>query len=78
MADALRTGIARAGFAFLSDSPSNQLFPIFPDKLAERISAEFCGEVWGKPDDAHTCVRLVTSWATQSEAVDALLAALNA
>ena len=49
MADALRSGIAAAGYPFLSESPSNQLFPIFPDALAQRLAAAFRCEVWGKP-----------------------------
>ena len=77
MADALRDGIAAAGYSFLSESPSNQLFPIFPDVLAQRLAAEFRCEVWGKTDDLHTCIRFVTSWATQPEAVSALLAELK-
>jgi len=78
MADILREGIAQAGYIFLSASPSNQLFPIFPDALAQRFAEDFRCEVWGKTDETHTCIRLVTSWATQPEAVDAFLAALKA
>jgi threonine aldolase len=77
MADVLRDGIRRANFAFLSGSVSNQLFPIFPDELAQALSARFRFDTWGKPDEAHTCVRLVTSWATRQEAVDAFLQALD-
>lgn len=76
MADMLRTGLERAGFEFLADSRSNQLFPIFPDELVNRLSEQFRFEVWGKPDGAHTCVRLVTSWATRQEAVDAFISAV--
>ncbi len=78
MAALLRQGIAQAGYSFLSDSPSNQLFPIMPDALANALAAQFKLEVWCKPDATLTCVRAVTSWATQPEAVDALLSALRA
>lgn len=77
MADRLREGIRRAGCAFLSESPSNQVFPIFPDELVQKLSGQFRFEVWSKPDKAHTCIRLVTSWATQGEAVDAFLHSLE-
>ncbi len=77
LADTLREGISQAGYTFLSNSPSNQLFPVFPDALAQRFVNEFRCEVWGKTDDTHTCIRLVTSWATEPEAVDAFLAALK-
>ena len=78
MSNMLRERIRRAGFAFFSDSVSNQVFPIFPDELVQKLSGQFRFEVWGKPDDAHTCIRLVCSWATQQEAVDAFLRALDA
>ena len=78
MADKLREGIASAGYAFQSNSPSNQLFPIFPDGLVQKLSEQFRFEIWGKPSEAQTCVRLVTSWATQEEAVNAFLRALEA
>ena len=78
MADRLRDGIRRAGWAFFSESPSNQLFPIFPDELVQKLSEQFRFEIWSKIDETHTCIRLVTSWATQKEAVDAFLHSLEA
>lgn len=77
MAGMLREGIRHAGYTFQSDSPSNQLFPIFPDELVLKLSEQFRFEVWSKPDEAHTCVRLVTAWATQEDAVNAFLRALK-
>ena len=67
MADILREGIAQAGYPFLVDSPSNQLFPIFPDDLLQELEKDYGVTVWGKVDDTHTAVRLVTSWATPEE-----------
>ena len=78
MADKLREGIRRTGHTFLSDSPSNQVFPIFPNEIVQRLSEQFCFEIWSKPDETHTCIRLVTSWATQPAAADAFLRALEA
>ncbi len=77
MANTLREGIRHKGYKFLSDSPSNQMFPIFPDELVQRLAAQFRFEVWNKPDETHTCIRLVTSWATQEDAVNAFLHALE-
>ncbi len=78
MADRLRAGIRQAGYPFWSDSPSSQLFPIFPDALVSRLSESFLFETWLRPDHTHTCVRLVTSWATSRPAVDAFISALGA
>ena len=37
MADILRTALTDAGLSFQVDSPTNQLFPIVPDTLLEKI-----------------------------------------
>jgi threonine aldolase len=72
----IRDAFAAKGYAFLVKSPSNQQFPILPNDVMERLSADFKFSVWQKVDDNHTAVRFCTSWATKPEAVDALLAAI--
>ena len=76
MAERLTAGIAEKGYGFLADSPTNQLFPIFPDALVEALSRDFAFEYQAVLGDGRTAIRLVTSWATRPEAVSALLAAL--
>ena len=78
LAGNLRDGMEKLGISFLSPSPSNQQFPILPDKVLEKLQRDFHWEVIEKTDDDHTCIRLVTSWATEQEAVDAWLKALSA
>ena len=73
----LRCGMEKLGVSFLSPSPSNQQFPILPDKVLEKLEGSFHWEVTEKVDADHTCIRLVTSWATKPEAVDAWLQALE-
>lgn len=73
----LKAGIAALGYPFLCDSVTNQQFPIFPDETVEALSHGFTFERNGKPDAHHTCIRLVTSWATQPESVDSFLEALG-
>ena len=65
MADALR----KAGHDFLAESPSNQIFPILPDALVEKLQRNWDFYVWQRVDATHSAVRLVTSWATPEEAV---------
>lgn len=72
----IRDAFASKGYRFLVDSPTNQQFPILPDSEMERLSADFKFSVWQKIDESHTAVRFCTSWATEAEAVDALLAAI--
>ncbi len=77
MAERLAAGIARLGYAFESDSPTNQIFPILPDAVIERLGRLYRFYVWCSADNGHSTARLVTSWATQPEAVDAFLADLE-
>ena len=73
----LKAALARMGFSFLSDSPSNQQFPILPDSLLERLRKDFAFSDQGRVDATHTAVRFCTSWATRPDDVDALIGALE-
>ena len=78
LAGKLREGMERLHVSFLSPSPSNQQFPILPDAVLAELSRDFHWEVIEKVSEDETCIRLVTSWATPEEAVDAWLQALEA
>lgn len=69
MACKLQDGLKELGIKFLIDSPSNQIFPIFPDEHLKELSKFAQFEIWAKEDRNHTVVRLVTSWATKEEDV---------
>lgn len=69
MADILRKGITECGFSFAADSMTNQLFPIFPNKLIEKLREHFQFQFHETIDADHTAVRFVTSWATKESAV---------
>jgi len=77
MADRLREAIGEAGFPFLVDSPSNQVFPIFPNRLIGKLQEDFDFHVWSKLDEGHSSIRLVTSWATREESVEAFIGKLE-
>ena len=77
MAAILRDGIRKAGYSFVSDSHTNLLFPILPDELVDKLGKDFTFERSQKPDDSHTVIRLVTSWATPEKAVRDFLSALT-
>ncbi len=76
MAAVLGDAIRQAGYRFLTASPTNQLFPIFPNQVVEQLEKEFAFYRWESVDENHTAVRLVTSWATSDSAVAAFAAAL--
>lgn len=73
----LSEGLRALGCPMLVDSPSNQVFPIFANSQILRLEQDFNFEHWGAVDDGHTAIRLVTSWSTTDEAVDAFLAAVQ-
>ena len=73
MADIIRKGIEREGFGFLTYSPSNQVFPILPNRVIDELGKNYGFYVWGRVDDEKSSIRLVTSWATRKEAVSAFV-----
>ena len=76
-ANALAMRIASAvrekGYTFLTESTTNQLFPILPKKVIERLSQHYQFYNWKNIDAEHTAIRLITSWATDGEKVEAFI-----
>lgn len=77
IAEILRKGILEAGYSFAYDSPTNQLFPIFPDSVLQELEKDFSFTFMEKPAPDHTIVRIVTSWATPPRAAEDLINALK-
>lgn len=73
MAELLHNGISKAGYTFLTHSPSNQIFPILPNKLIAELQKNYSFLIWEKVDSEHSAIRLVTSWATKEEKVFAFI-----
>ena len=67
-----------AGCAFFADSPTNQQFPIFPDTALEKLKEKYVYSYWARVDEAHSAIRLCTSWATKDENVEALCSDIRA
>ena len=73
----LRRAFETRGYEMLFDSYTNQQYPILPDGLLAQLEEEFALTVWSKVDGGHTAVRVCTSWATEPQAVQALIRALD-
>ncbi len=58
------------GFEFLSDTYTNQIFPILSNSQIEKLSKDFDFYVWKKVDEENSAIRLITSWATSDEVVE--------
>lgn len=77
MAQRLQSGIEDLGYPLMLRSPTNQIFPIFEDRMVETLSEKYLFERWEKKDGGRIAIRLVTSWATKAGAVDEILADLK-
>ena len=73
MARYLARELTRQGCSFLVDSPSNQIFPIMENPVIAELEKEYQFFPWQEVDETKTAIRLVTSWSTGKEAVDAFL-----
>jgi len=77
MAERLQTGLKAMGIGFLTDSATNQIFPIVSNKILDQLRAIARFETWGPYDDGHTVIRFVTSWATEEKTVEDFLEAMK-
>lgn len=71
----LRDAFVAKGYKMYSDSPTNQQFVLLNKATIERLEKDFVFEQWYPVGDMMNC-RFVTSWATPTADVDALIAAL--
>ena len=55
------------------DSPTNQLFIVFPNEQLAALEGKAKFGFWEKYDDTHTVMRIATSWATKMEEIEQLL-----
>ena len=69
----IKEAFVAKGIGFLSDTCTNQLFPILTQRQIAQLSADFDFYLWQKVDAEHTAIRLITSWATEDSQVEALL-----
>ena len=74
----LRQAFTEKGFELLYDSYTNQLFPILPNDVLEKLSKKYSFTYWKAIDELHSAVRLCTSWATKEEYVEQLVADIKA
>ena len=76
MAERLKEGLIERGLELYVDSPTNQQFLLADDALLKKLDGTASYSFWERLADGRAVIRLVTSWATKPEDVDALLAFL--
>jgi threonine aldolase len=76
MAAELAAGIVSKGYGLAAETETNQVFPALPNSVIAALQKHFSFYVWGKSQDDHSVIRLVTSWATEQYQIDAFLSRL--
>ncbi len=71
----IKNAFIKKEIGFLYDSPTNQIFPLLTDDQLKKLEKNFSFSFWEKKDGMNA-VRFCTSWATQKEDIDALVAAI--
>ncbi len=77
-ANRIRKIFEECGYEFLSDSKTNQQFPIIPDNKLEILSRDFTYDYWCSMGNGKSAVRFCSSWATTKENLDTLEKAVKA
>lgn len=78
LAGKLSMGIREAGYEFLIESKTNQIFPILPMRVITQLEQKYAFYVWQAIDSEQAAIRLVTSWNTAAEVVAQFVADLKA
>ncbi len=66
----MKNALKERGVQFLSDTYTNQIFPILSNELIGILSESFEFYVWKKTDGKTSAIRLITSWNTGDDAVN--------
>ncbi|OWK75115.1 threonine aldolase [Flavobacteriaceae bacterium JJC] len=65
----IKRAFEEKGCSFLSETFTNQIFPILTQNQISQLSQNFDFYVWKKIDEEKSAVRLITSWATTDSIV---------
>lgn len=66
----IKNALAGRGVQFLSETYTNQIFPILDNMMIEKLSEKFEFYIWKKMDEKSSAIRLITSWNTPEKAVE--------
>lgn len=72
MAEQIADILKEYEYSFYTSPCTNQLFPIIPNRILDKLSEEFIYSIHEKIDENNSIIRLVTSWATTQQSVNKL------
>lgn len=67
----LKQAFHAKGITFLTDSYSNQIFPILPKEWVQELEKNFAFRIWKVLDTEHLVIRWITAWDTPNAAIEA-------
>lgn len=73
----IKNALSERGVQFLSNTYTNQIFPILDNQIIEVLSEKFEFYVWKKVDENLSAIRLITSWNTNNTAVEEFIKTFN-
>lgn len=77
MAMKITNAIKQKGYSFLTDSTTNQIFPILPKDVIKRLESKYLFYEWAVIDSNNSAVRIITSWATNESVVNEFISDLD-
>ncbi|RNL54220.1 threonine aldolase family protein [Pedobacter jejuensis] len=77
MAMKISAAVEEKGYSFLTQSTTNQIFPILPKTLISKLNEKYLFYEWAAIDETKSAIRLITSWATDETKVDEFINDLN-
>ncbi len=72
LAGQIRTQLNALNIPFLVQNSTNQIFPILPDAVLEKLQEKYIYCYQERVDETHSAVRFCTSWATKEKDVESL------
>lgn len=70
MAMKIARAVKENGYSFLTNSTTNQIFPILPREIIDKLGKKYLFYEWAVIDENKSAIRLITSWATDESKVD--------
>lgn len=70
LAARITNAVFELGYSFLTKSDTNQIFPILPNRVIDKLILKYEFYVWEPIDSNNSAIRIVTSWATPEDRVD--------
>ncbi|MBD3904157.1 aminotransferase class V-fold PLP-dependent enzyme [Chryseobacterium sp. Ch-15] len=73
----IKKALSERGVQFLSETYTNQIFPILNNQTIEVLAEKFDFYIWKKIDENYSAIRLITSWNTQDKPVEEFIKTFN-